>query len=149
MHPDELTIFSGAAIGIARALEINGIGVNNLNVIASIWTISELTATFIAVGIPTSLPVWRAVYFKFAGNRAKETPYGSAPLALFTIGGRKMTVPAGTPGDSGGSSGSTPGTGTLENKASRTDNPLLSFDIRTQAWNQVDLREDEGGEAHV
>lgn len=59
-------------------------------IVLSGW--AEMVATFISVGIPASMPVFRALYEKCVGRRRSQSGHSSdpQPLGLATIGGTPM-----------------------------------------------------------
>lgn len=82
-----------AVLGIERLLSLanspNGATTPQLVV----FTMAEITATLVCVGIPASLQVYRAWWAKVFGSgwsSQQDTAGGSQPLANYTIGGSEM-----------------------------------------------------------
>ncbi|PSS02078.1 hypothetical protein BD289DRAFT_269197 [Coniella lustricola] len=77
-----------AGIGVGRLVAIYGADPLNVTIHQSMWTMGEIFTTLVGVGIPSTLPVWRAIYRKCGGQRSAQRRVSSYHvLGQYTIGG--------------------------------------------------------------
>lgn len=105
-----LGVLAGAC-GIKRTIELPNLASQNYlkdTVGPIVWSVCEIAVTMICIGIPVCRPLYKRFFQKLtSGNASNDNKrHNAPPLALYTIGGSKITGHIVNPG----SSQSTPGT---------------------------------------
>lgn len=72
-------------------------GIGAITITRAVWTTTEITATFVGIGIPASMPLYKHLYER-AGLRWKTTrgrsDDGNVPRRILTVGGGVFEIPS-------------------------------------------------------